>query len=154
MSTTTTAERSAEQGAPLRVTKALLCSAAHAAPAPGPLGWQYANPRGQMGLQMAPLGPVAPPLPVLPMTQTSPSRAVPLKLAGRQRYACQFCEKTFAHRISVALHMSCHQGKTVCPICHKVFSRAYNLKLHLNTVHNEQQQTQRAALADNRELFP
>lgn len=56
---------------------------------------------------------------------------------GRQRYPCQFCGKTFAHRISVALHMSCHQGKTGCHVCGKVFSRAYNLKLHLNTVHSD-----------------
>ncbi|KAK3923795.1 Zinc finger protein [Frankliniella fusca] len=56
---------------------------------------------------------------------------------GRRRYPCQFCDKTFAHRISVALHMSIHQGKTECHICRKVFSRAYNLKLHIQTVHAE-----------------
>ncbi|XP_034243690.1 broad-complex core protein isoforms 1/2/3/4/5-like isoform X2 [Thrips palmi] len=123
------------------------------APVPGPPSWQY--PRSQMSQ----IG-MVPPMPMLAMAQTSPSRAVPQKLAGRQRYSCQFCEKTFAHRISVALHMSCHQGKTVCPICHKVFSRAYNLKLHLNTVHNDDrlqaahQAGQQAAQQEKREYFP
>lgn len=107
-------------------------------------------------MQMAPpmgMGPGPGPA-MLSMVQNSPrSRAIPHKLEGRQRYSCQFCDKTFAHRISVALHMSCHQGKTVCPICHKVFSRAYNLKLHLNTVHGERQQ---AALQDavQRDFYP
>ena len=68
---------------------------------------------------------------------TSPSRAIPRNMEGRRRYPCEYCDKTFAHRISVALHMSSHQGKTLCPICRKVFSRSYNLKLHLQTVHSD-----------------
>ena len=57
----------------------------------------------------------------------------------QKRFSCRSCDKTYAHRSSLSIHMRSHTGKKPhrCPYCQKAFSQSGNMKTHVRTHTNE-----------------
>ena len=57
---------------------------------------------------------------------------------GIPNYLCDFCDKSFAHKSNLGMHItSVHQGikKFSCEICDKSFSEKGSLQRHVASVH-------------------
>ena len=62
-----------------------------------------------------------------------------LKYVG-ERVKCEICDKTYASKQSLSIHIkSVHQKikDNICKFCEKAYSRNYDLQIHMKTVHKE-----------------
>ena len=57
-----------------------------------------------------------------------------------ERVKCEICDKTYASKQSLSIHIkSVHQKikDNICKFCEKAYSRNYDLQIHMKIVHKE-----------------
>lgn len=60
-----------------------------------------------------------------------------IKIHGKNRYQCEFCEKWFEHKHVLLTHREIHLDleRPVCTICQNTFKNVNNLRKHITLVH-------------------